>query len=75
MLKCITQDNNVDFWWSMLAIDISSNDAAAQLLSEIVEMWVSIRGFSLVMVGKIIRVQRNKVLRKARVFGRVCSKK
>lgn len=72
MLKCITQDNNVDFWWSMLAIDISSNDAAAQLLSEIVEMWVSIRGFSLVSswleqykIAQKQSVKKSKSLRKS----------
>ena len=49
MIKAIMQDSDVDFWWSMLAIDISTSaHAAAELLAEIVDMWVTTRGFALV---------------------------
>ena len=44
LIKAITDDDNVQFYWCILAIDIYDT---AELLQMIVEMWVVMRGFAL----------------------------
>ena len=70
MIKAVMQDRDVDFWWSMIAIDISTS-AAAELLAEIVDMWVTTRVFALVSFwleqyksAKKASVKKSKSLRK-----------
>ena len=40
------EDDDVQFWWGMLAIDIKKESEADDLLHEIVSLWVTIRGFA-----------------------------
>ena len=47
LVKLVCEDNDVKFFWSMLLIDIDSEHHAGQLLKEIVELWLTIRGFSI----------------------------
>lgn len=48
LLNKITEDDEVQFWWSMVSIDVPDEDGGAELLNEIVHMWVTIRGFAIV---------------------------
>ena len=41
------QDNNIQFYWTMLSVDIDSEQESVELLKEIVELWLTIRGFSI----------------------------
>ena len=41
----VTSDNNVQFYWSMIAIDLDE-DIGQELLVEIVQLWLTVRGFS-----------------------------
>ena len=43
----ITEDEDVQFYWSMVSIDIEDEKASLELLQSIVELWVRIRGFSI----------------------------
>ncbi len=48
LIKSIEEDDEVQFWWSMLAVDIPEEDASAELLKNLIDMWVTIRGFAVV---------------------------
>ncbi len=48
LIKSIEEDDEVQFWWSMLAVDIPEKDASAELLKNLIDMWVTIRGFAVV---------------------------
>ena len=37
----------MQFYWTMLSIDIESEEQAVKLLKEIIGLWVTIRGFSI----------------------------
>ena len=41
----VTSDNNVQFYWSMIAIDLDE-DIGQELLVQIVQLWLTVRGFS-----------------------------
>ena len=43
----LVADDDVQFYWSLLSIDVDTEDNAACLLKEIVELWLTIRGFSI----------------------------
>ena len=43
----ITEDEDVQFYWSMVSVDIEDETASLELLQSIVELWVRIRGFSI----------------------------
>ena len=61
LVRLVCEDNDVLFYWSMLAVDIDTEDHATQLLKEIVEFWLTIRGFSI--AGQWMEVyKRNKAL-------------
>ena len=42
-----SQDADVQFYWTLLSQDISSEEDAVMLLNEILNLWVTIRGYSL----------------------------
>lgn len=46
LVRTIIEDQDVEFLWTMLSIDIDDEADACALLQEIVELWVTIRGFS-----------------------------
>ena len=43
----ITEDEDVQFYWSMVSVDIEDETKSLELLQSIVELWVRIRGFSI----------------------------
>ena len=47
LVQLVADDNDVQFYWSLLSIGIDTEDNAALLLKEIVELWITIRGFSI----------------------------
>ncbi len=47
-IKKIEEEDEVQFWWSMLAISIAEEDASAELLNNLISMWVTVRGFAVV---------------------------
>ena len=46
MVKKIMDDDDVESWWSMLSTDIPDESSRTELLKEIVDMWVGLRGFA-----------------------------
>ena len=47
LVQLVADDSDVQFYWSLLSIDIDTEDNAVLLLKEIVELWLTIRGFSI----------------------------
>lgn len=47
LLEEIKESEDVLFYWSMLSIDIHSPEDADELLKAVVQLWVTIRGYSL----------------------------
>ena len=47
LLTKIASDAEVQFWWAIVAIDVGDETEDANLLHEIVNSWVTIRGFSM----------------------------
>ena len=47
VIKAITEDDDVQFYWTLISQDIEKEDHAIELLLDIADMWVKIRGFSL----------------------------
>ena len=71
LIQDLIEDDDVQFLWSMLSIDITDQNDSLHLLSNIAELWITIRGFS--MTGSWIdqykkeakkTVKRKKSLRK-----------
>ena len=46
VMKAISDDIDVQFYWTLISQDIDEEDAI-ELLTEICDMWVTIRGFSM----------------------------
>ena len=44
----VMKNEDVQWYWTLLSQNIDSEDAAIELLKEIVQLWVTVRGFSLV---------------------------
>jgi len=42
----VMEDEDVQFCWTMIAVDIDREEDAQELLQNIVELWLTIRGFS-----------------------------
>lgn len=47
LVNLVCEDDDEQFYWSMLSIDIDTEHNASLLLKEIVELWLTIRGFSI----------------------------
>ncbi len=64
----IKSNEDVQFYWTLLPSDIEEEESAIKLLSNIVEKWVTIRGFSLssTWVEEYNRTQKNKICKKKR---------
>ena len=45
LIEEIVSDDDIQFYWSMISVDLDSH-VGEQLLQEIVQLWVTIRGFS-----------------------------
>lgn len=44
-MKYSSNDNEVQFYWSMMTFDIDDN-ASQKFLTDIIKLWITIRGFS-----------------------------
>ena len=71
LVKLVCKDEDVQFYWSMLSIDIDTELNAALLLKEIVELWLTIRGYSIAgqwleiyKTNKVLTTKKSKSLRK-----------
>ena len=45
LLKNIESDEEMQFYWSMVAVDIDNESSSQELLHEIIQLWVTIRGY------------------------------
>ena len=43
----MASDDNIQFYWAMLSVDIEDESHAIKLLKEIIGLWVTMRGFSI----------------------------
>lgn len=57
LVKLVCEDEDVQFYWSILSIDIDTEHNAVLLLKEIVELWLTIRGFSI--AGQWLEIYKN----------------
>lgn len=46
LIHAVVEDQEVEFLWTILSVDINDEEDARELLQEIVELWITIRGFS-----------------------------
>ena len=46
IIKSVAEDEDVLFYWSMNSVDIEEESHSAELLSNIISLWLTIRGFS-----------------------------
>jgi len=47
LVSFVVQNRNVQFYWYRLSVDIHDEKCSQELLREIVELWLSIRGHSI----------------------------
>ena len=45
--KAVIDDDEVQFKWTLLSTVIESTEEAQQLLQEIVQLWITVRGYSI----------------------------
>ncbi len=69
IICAVAGDESVQFYWTLLSVDISSECQAVKVLKEIIGLWVNIRGFSianswLAKYSKTAPTTKNKALRK-----------
>ena len=57
LVKLVCEDEDVQFYWSMLSVEIDAENNAAVLLREIVELWLTIRGLS--VAGQWLEIYKN----------------
>ena len=43
----IVEDTDIHFSWLLLCLELDDDDLSKELLSLVVEMWITIRGFSM----------------------------
>ena len=46
LIKIVTEDSDVQFYWTLISQDIDEEEDAIRLLEEIVTLWITMRGFS-----------------------------
>ena len=47
IIDYVLNNNDVQFYWSMLSIDIEEEEHNSELLHHIIQLWLTIRGFSI----------------------------
>ena len=45
--RAVAADEDIQFYWTLLSVDITDEIKATTLLSEMIGLWVTIRGFSI----------------------------
>ena len=58
LIKAAQEDIDVQFYWSLLSIDLDTSTLSDELLEDIIELWLSIRGFSI--AGQWVEVYKHK---------------
>ena len=61
LVKEAFEDSDVQFYWSLLSTDIEDLSDADELLKEIVELWLTIRGFSI--AGQWMEMYKKKSMK------------
>ena len=75
LLKDVWEDDDVQFWWSMLAIDIKNESEADELLHEIVSLWVTIGGFTVTSFWlEQYQIVQNKTVKKSKSLRKTLDK-
>ena len=46
-MKAISEDIDVQFYWTLISQDIDDEEDAIELLTDVCDMWITIRGFSM----------------------------
>ena len=66
VMKAILEDVDVQFHWTLISQDIDEEDDAIELLTEISDMWVTIRGFAMASawLEEYKKVKKTKVAKK-----------
>lgn len=62
----IAGDESIQFYWTVLSVDIENEGQAVQVLKEIIGLWINIRGYSIAgaWVEKYTKTKTKKALRK-----------
>ena len=47
IVSCIVEDTDIQFSWLLLCLDLDDEELSNELLKHVVEMWLTIRGFSM----------------------------
>lgn len=66
VIKAISEDCDVQFYWTLISQDIDEEEHAIELLLDIADLWVTIRGFSLASTW----LEEYKKLKKTKVSKR-----
>lgn len=62
----VTGNEDVQFYWTLLSQDIDEPDHAQELLTNIVELWVTVRGFSMTATWmEVYKRKEKKTLQKS----------
>lgn len=71
LIKIVTEDSDVQFYWTLICQDIDEEEDAIRLLEEIVTLWITIRGFSQASIwleeykkAKQLTLSKTRALRK-----------
>lgn len=79
VITMILEDEEVQFYWSMLALDIDEEDKSTNLLKDIVNLWLNIRGFSavhaIVEESKETKRRRAKAAKAAKTAAKTAKKR
>ena len=43
----IASDDNIQFYWTILSVDITSEENACKVLKKIIGIWLTVRGYSI----------------------------
>ena len=71
VMKAISEDVDVQFYWTLVSQDIDNEEDAVELLTEICDMWVTVRDFSMASAWleeykkcKRMKIAKKRALRK-----------
>ena len=54
IIDYVLKNEDIQFYWSMLSIDIEEEEHSLELLQHIIQLWLTIRGFSIQKLGQRI---------------------
>lgn len=47
IVNSVASDENIQFYWTILSVDIESEDQAILVLKQVIGTWLTVRGFSI----------------------------